>query len=427
MSFLSKLFRGMNQRSEPAHTEEPPPAPPELPTAVESVPTARAPETEPEAAPETEPEATPENAPPAEEERPWWEVSVPSPAAVEVEPINEQTAVEGEAIEAQPEPNPIPNEDNAIESQSEGTVADEAERTSTTAVLAEEPEATAALEAELSDGTRQLTEHASPELVALRSRRNLAAAAQRDIGRVRSINQDSVFCFLTTLPRENSDVTLGLFIVADGMGGHDGGEIASRLAVTTVAQHVLSDLVLPALTDTFNDTIQPLLISAVQEANRTIWEQAQLAGSDMGTTCTVALLLGQAFYIAHVGDSRAYLVTPTGMRLLTTDHSAVGRLIQVGQLDPEEARDHPLRSQLYRTIGQNPEVIVDFMYQPIGDGTHLLLCSDGLWGMLDDEVLLDVLEHALWPQDACRELIARANLAGGEDNISAVVVTLPTQ
>jgi serine/threonine protein phosphatase PrpC len=117
---------------------------------------------------------------------------------------------------------------------------------------------------------------------------------------------------------------------------------------------------------------------------------------------------------------------PTGMRVITNDHSAVGRLIQVGQLDPSEARDHPLRSQLYRTIGQHPDVLVDFVYQPIGDATHLLLCSDGLWGMVGDEVLLDVLEHSFWPQDACRELIARANLAGGDDNISAVVVTLPT-
>lgn len=280
---------------------------------------------------------------------------------------------------------------------------------------------------DLDDGTRQLTSKDVPALTALRSKRGLSAAAQRDIGRVRSINQDSVFASITTLPREGSDLTLGVFIVADGMGGHEGGEIASRLATTTVAQHLLRELVLPALSDTFANALQPLLIAAVQEANRTIWEQAQLMGSDMGTTCTAALLLGQALYIAHVGDSRAYFATPTNMQQLTTDHSAVGRLIQVGQLTPEEAREHPLRSQLYRTIGQNPEVLVDFIYQPLGNATHLLLCSDGLWGMLDDEVLLDVLEHSFWPQDACRELIARANLSGGDDNISAVVVTLPTQ
>jgi serine/threonine protein phosphatase PrpC len=209
------------------------------------------------------------------------------------------------------------------------------------------------------------------------------------------------------------------------MGGHAGGEIASRLAISTVAHHVLAELVIPALADNVTEALQPLIVAAVQEANRAIWEHAQAIGSDMGTTCTVALLLGHALYIGHVGDSRVYLVTPTGMRLITSDHSAVGRLIQLGQLDPMEARAHPLRSQLYRTVGQHPEVLVDFIYQPIGDATHLLLCSDGLWGMLDEEVLRDVLEHAVWPQDACHELVARANLAGGDDNIAAIVVTLP--
>jgi serine/threonine protein phosphatase PrpC len=194
-----------------------------------------------------------------------------------------------------------------------------------------------------------------------------------------------------------------------------------------VAHYVLAELVVPALTDGATEALQPLIIAAVQEANRVIWEHAQTVGSDMGTTCTVALLLGRALYLGHVGDSRAYLATPTGLKLITNDHSTVGRLIQVGQLDPAEARDHPLRSQLYRTVGQQAEVMVDFTYQQIGDASHLLLASDGLWGMLDDEILFDVLEHTIWPHDACSELIARANLAGGEDNISAIVVSLPMQ
>ena len=218
---------------------------------------------------------------------------------------------------------------------------------------------------------------------------------------------------------------MGLFIVADGMGGHHGGEIASRMAVSTIARYLLAELIVPALADESSEAIQPLIIAAVQEANRTIWDYAQSLGSDMGTTCTVALLLGRALYLGHVGDTRAYLATPTGMRQITNDHSTVGRLIQVGQLDPSEAREHPLRSQLYRTVGQMPEVLVDFGYEQVGDATHLLLASDGLWGLLDDELLLDVLQHQQWPQDACSELIARANLAGGDDNISAIVVSLP--
>ena len=274
-------------------------------------------------------------------------------------------------------------------------------------------------------GTRPLTAADVPALAALRSGRGLAVAAMRDIGRVRQINQDSLYALLTTLPRESGDISLGLFVVADGMGGHHGGEVASRLAIGTVARHVLAELVVPALSDGATEALQPLIVAAVQEANRTIWEQAQLVGSDMGTTCTVALLLGRALYVGHVGDSRAYLATPGGLRQITDDHSTVGRLIKLGQLDPAEAREHPLRSQLFRTIGQQPDVLVDFIYQQVGDATHLLMCSDGLWSMLDDEVMLNVLEHSLWPQDACRELIARANLAGGEDNITAIVVSLP--
>ena len=279
----------------------------------------------------------------------------------------------------------------------------------------------------LEEGTRPLTAADIPMLAAVRSHRGLAAGALRDVGRVRSANQDSLFSLITSLPREGNDLAMGLFIVADGMGGHHGGEIASRMVISTVARYVLADLVIPALADGTAEALQPLIIAAVQQANRAIWDHAQSIRSDMGTTCTVALLMGRALYIGHVGDSRAYLATPTGLKLITNDHSTVGRLIQLGQLDPSEAREHPLRSQLYRTIGQQPEVAVDFIYQPIGDATHLLLGSDGLWGMLGDEVLLDVLEHSIWPQDACHELIARANLAGGEDNITAIVVTLPAQ
>jgi serine/threonine protein phosphatase PrpC len=230
---------------------------------------------------------------------------------------------------------------------------------------------------------------------------------------------------LTTLPRESSDLSIGLFIVADGMGGHQGGEVASRLAVRTVVHQVLSELVLPALDDSMSAALQPLMISAVQSANQAIWDTAQAMGSDMGTTCTTALLVGHGLYIAHVGDSRAYLFEPGGLKQITSDHSTVGRLIQLGQLDATEAREHPLRNQLYRTVGQQAQVLVDFIYQPVGASSHLLLCSDGLWGLVDEASMAQALGRSPWPQDACNELIALANLAGGEDNISAVVVSLP--
>lgn len=265
-----------------------------------------------------------------------------------------------------------------------------------------------------------------PEVVSVptASERGLAFAAQRDVGRVRSINQDSVFGMLSTVPRAAGDVPMGLFVVADGMGGHEGGEIASHLAISSVARVILADLLVPALEEAMTEPLQSLMTGALQEANRTIWHHAQSVGSDMGTTCTAVVLLGHTVYIGHVGDSRAYLVTPSGLHQLTTDHSAVGRLIELGQIDASEAREHPMRSHLYRTVGQTAQITVDYDYVQLSDATHLLLCSDGLWSMLEEADMLAAIRETVWPTDTCHRLIELANAAGGEDNISAVVVSL---
>ena len=275
------------------------------------------------------------------------------------------------------------------------------------------------------DGTRQIGQDYQPALTFRRSAQGFAAAALRDIGRVRDMNQDCALATIMTVPREGQDVTVGLFVVADGMGGHHGGEVASRLAVQTVLTSVLERLVLPVIEDGIIEALQPLMIEAVQEANAVIWREAQAAGSDMGTTCTAALVIGNGLYVAHVGDSRCYVYEPAGLRQLTTDHSTVGRLIALGQLDPEEAREHPLRNQLYRTVGQQPHVAVDFVYHQLNNCSHLVLCSDGLWSLVEEKAIEQALQHSPWPYDVCRELIALANLAGGDDNISVVVVSLP--
>ncbi len=282
------------------------------------------------------------------------------------------------------------------------------------------------------DGTRPLdpallpVEKATPTPLAVpaTNQPGIIAAALRDIGRTRSINQDSIYSFVSTIPREETDMLLALFVVADGMGGHAAGEVASRIAITTVARHILAELLLPALEDSFGASLQEVVTGAVQAANSAIWDFATAQGLDMGTTCTVALILGRTIYIGHVGDSRGYVLEEGALQQLTTDHSAVGRLIQIGALTPEDSREHPLRSQLYRTIGQTPEVQVDFVQHPIGTATHLMLCSDGLWSMVEDPNLAQAIVNNQWPQDACAALIDLANNAGGEDNISAVVVRL---
>lgn len=252
----------------------------------------------------------------------------------------------------------------------------------------------------------------------------LFAAAQRDIGQIRQINQDHVYAMVSTLPREGSDMQIGLFVVADGMGGHQGGEVASQLAVSTVVRMVLANFVVPALEESISTTLQDLVIDAVQEANRVIWNRAHDMDIDMGTTCTAALIVGRTLYIGHVGDSRAYLYDQGSLRQLTNDHSAVGRLIQLGQLDPSEAREHPLRSQLYRSIGQQPEVHVDFIQCPLANAAYLLMGSDGMWGMVDEACMIDVLATNASPNEMCQSLIEQCNTAGGDDNISVVIVQL---
>jgi len=254
----------------------------------------------------------------------------------------------------------------------------------------------------------------------------LAAFGQRDIGQLRQSNQDNFFTLVASLAHEDSELGFGLFVIADGMGGHAGGEIASSLAVRTVAHHVLANFLLPTLSEEPTEALQSLLVEALENANRIILAQARRAGSDMGTTCTAALLLGPALYLAHVGDTRVYLLKPNAFEQLTTDHSAVGRLLELGQIAPEEAHDHPLRSQLYRSVGQQPTVQVDFLYQRLGPATKLLLCSDGLWSMLPDEQIYATLTEDDKPTELCSTLIKQANEAGGEDNISVIVVRLPS-
>ena len=142
---------------------------------------------------------------------------------------------------------------------------------------------------------------------------------------------------------------------------------------------------------------------------------------DGGTTLTCAFLLGTNAFLAHVGDSRAYLISRNTIRQITTDHSLVNRLIELGQITPEEAKTHPQSNVLYRALGRPGNLEVDTYLQSLPDDSALLLCSDGLWGMVPDDEILDIITMAPSPQLACRRLIARANEHGGEDNITAVL------
>jgi len=246
-----------------------------------------------------------------------------------------------------------------------------------------------------------------------------------DVGQVRPTNQDHVFALQTSLPGPNGQETLGLFIVADGMGGHLGGATASARAVAIVTLEVLEGLVMPILREDPPAAIQNLMREAVLTANRRILAEAAQQHNDMGTTLTAALLLAGRCYQAHVGDSRLYTHTTEGLACRTRDHSMVARLLELGQITPEEAINHPKRNYLYQSVGQQDDIEVESDSFPLDGCDSLLLCSDGLWGVVEEQVLLQTLEGGQEPQKICEDLVALANEAGGEDNISLILVALP--
>jgi PPM family protein phosphatase len=235
----------------------------------------------------------------------------------------------------------------------------------------------------------------------------LSSFAATDVGRARSGNEDSYFCGRS------------VFAVADGLGGHQGGEVASAAAVEPLAALDGRELAKPAET-------AEALAAAIRQANAAILDRA--AGSPslwgMGTTLTAAAVAGDRhLQLAHVGDSRAYLLRDGSLEQLTTDHTVVAELVRRGRLTPEQAAIHPERSILTRAVGLDPTLPVDTP-DPIElhPGDQVLLCSDGLTEAVDDTRIAELLSAAGEGDAACRSLIDAANDAGGPDNITVVLV-----
>lgn len=228
-----------------------------------------------------------------------------------------------------------------------------------------------------------------------------------DTGVVRDHNEDSFFC----AGKEDT----GLFVVADGMGGHDAGEVASRIAVETVCTYVRE------AAEKENDPVE-LVRRSVLRANEAVVREGTKNGSNMGTTLGVALVAENTAYIASVGDSRVYWIENGSINQITEDHSLVAKLVTAGKLTREEARNHPKSNLLYRTIGSEESVKVDIFTIGLKKSGCLLLCTDGLWGEVTDE---DIHQACATEKDiriACGRLIRTANENGGKDNITAVMV-----
>ena len=247
-----------------------------------------------------------------------------------------------------------------------------------------------------------------------------------DPGQLRELNEDGLLTLEFEQVLQSVSKPIGFYAVADGMGGHSAGEVASALAIQTLARAILSRVMLPVAEEATQaePDYGALLKEACLEANRAVHERARQVRSDMGTTLVAALLVGSDAYIANVGDSRAYRVNPQEIRQITTDHSLVERLVATGQITREEARSHPQANLIYRTIGDKPQVEVDIFEQSLGRDEWLVLCSDGLHGMVEDARIQQVLVTSLHPQEACEDLVRLANLAGGDDNITVIVVKL---
>ncbi len=254
------------------------------------------------------------------------------------------------------------------------------------------------------------------EQLAMTKQFNLVIAQGTDIGRIRTCNEDNLISYV---PEDSRTLQARgvLFVVSDGMGGHSHGDIASELAVQNVKEHYYQDL---------QNDIPTALKEAIKQANVAICK-ANVAESAqktdkliMGATCVAAVLHDKTLYAANVGDSRVYVLHEGQLRQVTRDHSLVAQLVEQGEITPADARTHEKRNQIYRSLGV-PEVEIDVFSEPVQQGDTLILCTDGLCGVIDDEEIRTIVQR-YDPEESAQQLISRATEVGGPDNVTAIVV-----
>ncbi|MCZ7674197.1 MAG: protein phosphatase 2C domain-containing protein [Chloroflexi bacterium] len=251
---------------------------------------------------------------------------------------------------------------------------------------------------------------------------------QSDKGQVREVDEDSLLTLTMTAMFEGEcETTLGLFVVSDGIGGHQAGEIASRQAVELISHGVLTRVFQrsasagPTLSENY---LKESLIKAVEVANSKIHETQQESGNDMGATVTAVLIHNQNAVIANIGDSRTYLWRGGELTALTQDHSLVASLIAAQELPEDAIYTHEQKGMIYRSLGDKPTVEIDTFPLTLLPEDRLILCCDGVWEMLRNEGIEEVLLLEHDPQRACDEMVKRANYAGGDDNISVIIVVI---
>jgi PPM family protein phosphatase len=246
-----------------------------------------------------------------------------------------------------------------------------------------------------------------------------------DMGVVRTNNEDAVYTFFASGSFAEGIPDFGVFAIADGMGGHQLGERASAIAVRTVAEYILSKIYLPMIAIEEEDdrpTISEVLMAAVKTANDLVIREI----ADGGTTLTVMVLIGEWAHFAHVGDSRAYIITKEMAEQITRDHSLVQRLIELNQLDANQSKEHPQRNVLYRAIGQSDNIEVDTLSRRLASNSYVMICTDGLWDVVSNHQIREIITTLQNPQQSAQKLVELAITQGSTDNVSSIIIKMPT-
>lgn len=276
-------------------------------------------------------------------------------------------------------------------------------------------------------GTKLFEDHSpTPDLLkqALAERVSLQAWSAQSVGRTRTHMEDSAFTLIMQLYLPERPVTLGIFMVADGMGGHDNGEVASKIAIQVSANVLTQALINPLCQGELLPSHQEVL-DVLENAFTQAQEQVLRNVSGGGTTLTLALALEKHLYFGHIGDSRLYFRSShADFQPLTQDHSLVRRLVDLGQISEVDAAHHPQRNVLFRALGQTEGFKVDLGHLDIIEPSQLLICTDGLWGLASEDELLKVIKSGSGVGNVAERLCELANNAGGTDNISVIFVEI---
>jgi PPM family protein phosphatase len=274
--------------------------------------------------------------------------------------------------------------------------------------------------APLSEGSAQTMRMTGPRV----EPQQIIVGSGQSVGKQRELNEDSIFTLTATMAGNFGSLPFGLFIVCDGMGGHQNGEVASNTAIRTISGYIMRKFhsyLFSSPSVTVDESFQEIMHAAINEAQQNVRRDAP--GS--GTTVTAVLMVGPQVTIGHVGDSRAYSLFPDGrFEPATRDHSLVARLEELGQITPAEAAVSPQKNVLLRAVGQGDSLEADVLTMPFPQNGYMLLCSDGLWGVVPQDELRRIILDSPTPERACQGLVSAANAAGGPDNISAIIIRL---